>query len=73
MDIMCLRTEKDTRSLGGVPAQHAEPESSQETSDETKLRDSLQSHQPVLFRSVHVAKDKDRLRDHARLKEIKET
>lgn len=39
----------------------------------TKLRDRLQSHQPVLFRSVHASKHKDRLRDHIKLKEIKET
>ena len=39
----------------------------------TKLRDRLQSHQPVLFRSVLVSKHKDRLRDHIKLKEIKET
>lgn len=43
------------------------------TSDQPKLRDILQNFWPVLFKSVRVTNDKERLRNRHRLEETKET
>lgn len=51
----------------------AEPEfHPEEPSDKPKLRDSLQNDWPVLSKIIKAMKDKERVRNHCRFKEIKE-
>lgn len=45
----------------------------EQTSKGSKLRDILNNQRPVLFKTVKVMKDRQRVRKHSRLKQTKET
>lgn len=51
---------------------HERPESNQKETSDVKLRDILQSSQPVVFKNINVEKDKERPKLFY-LKETKET
>lgn len=60
--------------FSGIPATDAWPDSGhEETMERPRLRVILENKRPVFFKTVKDTRDRKRLRNHSRLKDIKET